>query len=41
MQKDSQNNIVLKNTNLDLSNVNAIKVNPEEAQQIVTDLMMK
>jgi len=35
-QKDSQNNIVLKNTNLDLSNVNAIKVNPEEAQQIVT-----
>ena len=34
-QKDSQNNIVLKNTNLDLSNVNAIKVNPEEAQQIV------
>ena len=34
-QKDSQNNIVLENTNLDLSNVNAIKVNPEEAQQIV------
>ncbi|MCH8915875.1 MAG: ribokinase [Thaumarchaeota archaeon] len=34
-QKDSQNYIVLKNTNLDLSNVNAIKVNPEEAQQIV------
>ena len=34
-QKDSQNNIVLKNTDLDLSNVNAIKVNPEEAQQIV------
>jgi len=34
-QKDSQNNIVLKKTNLDLSNVNAIKVNPEEAQQIV------
>jgi len=34
-QKDSQNNVVLKNTNLDLSNVNAIKVNPEEAQQIV------
>jgi len=30
-QKDSQNNIVLKNTNLDLSNVNAIKVNPKEA----------
>jgi len=35
-QKDSQNNIVLENHNLDLSNVNAIKVNPEEAQQIVT-----
>ena len=34
-QKDSQNNIVLENTTLDLSNVNAIKVNPEEAQQIV------
>jgi len=34
-KKDSQNNIVLENTNLDLSNVNAIKVNPEEAQQIV------
>jgi len=34
-QKDSQNNIILENTNLDLSNVNAIKVNPEEAQQIV------
>jgi len=34
-QKDSQNNIVLENTNLDLSSVNAIKVNPEEAQQIV------
>jgi len=34
-QKNSQNNIVLEKTNLDLSNVNAIKVNPEEAQQIV------
>ena len=34
-QKDSQNNIILENTTLDLSNVNAIKVNPEEAQQIV------
>jgi len=34
-QKDLQNNIVLENTTLDLSNVNAIKVNPEEAQQIV------
>jgi len=34
-QKDSQNNIILENTTLDLSNVNAVKVNPEEAQQIV------
>jgi len=34
-KKDSQNNIVLENINLDLSNVNAIKVNPEEAQRIV------
>jgi sugar/nucleoside kinase (ribokinase family) len=34
-KKDSQNNIVLENANLDLSNVNAIKVNPEEAQHIV------
>ena len=34
-KKDSQNNIILENTNLDLSNVNAIKVNPEEAQHIV------
>jgi sugar/nucleoside kinase (ribokinase family) len=34
-QKDSQNNIVLEKTTLDLSNVNAIKVNLEEAQQIV------
>ena len=34
-KKDSQNNIVLENTDLDLSNVNAIKVNPEESQQIV------
>ena len=34
-RKDSQNNITLDKTNLDLSNVNAIKVNPEEAQQIV------
>ncbi len=34
-KKDSQNNIVLENTNLDLSNVNAIKVSPEEAQHIV------
>jgi len=34
-QKDSQNNIILQKTALDLSDVNAIKVNPEEAQQIV------
>ncbi len=33
--KDSQNNIILENINLDLSNVNAIKVNPEEARHIV------
>ena len=35
-QKDSQNNIFLKDINLDLSNVNAIKVNPDEAQHLVT-----
>ena len=34
-RKDSQNNIVLENTNLDLSGVDAIKVNPEESQYIV------
>ena len=34
-RKDSQNNVILENTALDLSNVNAIKVNPEEAQHIV------
>ena len=34
-KKDSQNDIALENTNLDLSDVNAIKVNPEEAQKIV------
>ena len=34
-KKDSQNNIILENSDLDLSNVNAIKVNPEEAQHIV------
>ena len=33
-RKDSQNNVVLEKTDLDLSNVNAIKVNPEEGQQI-------
>ena len=35
-QKDSKNNIVLKKTNLDLSDVNAIKINPEEGQNIVS-----
>jgi len=35
-QKDSTNNVLLEQTNLDLSDVNAIKVNPEEAQQLVT-----
>jgi len=35
-RKDSQNNISLEKTDLDLSDVNAIKVNPEESQQIVT-----
>jgi len=34
-RKDSQNNIVLEKTDLDLSNVDAIKVNPEESQNIV------
>ena len=34
-RKDSQNNITLDKTNVDLSNINAIKVNLEEAQQIV------
>ena len=34
-QKDSDNNIILKNTNLDLSGVNAIKINPEEGKNIV------
>ena len=34
-RKDSQNNISLEKTNLDLSDVNAIKVNPEEAEQLV------
>ena len=35
-RKDSQNNIFLKNTDLDLSGINAIKVNPDEAQHLVT-----
>jgi sugar/nucleoside kinase (ribokinase family) len=34
-QKDSQNNIILENTDLDLSDVNAIKVNPKEAEHLV------
>ena len=32
---DSNKNVILENTSLDLSNVNAIKVNPEESQRIV------
>ncbi len=32
---DSQNNVVLEKTDLDLSEVNAIKVNPEESNQLV------
>jgi len=34
-RKDPQNNIFLEKTDLDLSDVDAIKVNPEESQQIV------
>lgn len=34
-RKDSQNNILLENTELDLSDVNAIKVNPAEAKCLV------
>ena len=34
-QKDSQNNVLLEKKNLDLSSVNAIKVNPEESKQLV------
>ena len=34
-QKDSENNIVLKKTELDLTSVNAIKINPEEGKNIV------
>ena len=34
-RKDSQNNVFLEKTDLDLSGVNAIKVNPEESQCIV------
>ncbi len=35
-QQDSQNNVVLEKTDVDLANVNAIKINPEESQQIVS-----
>ncbi|MGY5142335.1 MAG: PfkB family carbohydrate kinase [Nitrosopumilus sp.] len=35
-RKDSQGNVFLDKTDLDLSNVNAIKVNPEESEQIVS-----
>ena len=35
-QKDSQNNVILENTDIDLTNVNAIKVNPEESQKLVS-----
>jgi len=35
-RKDSQNNVFLEQTDLDLSHVNAIKVNPEESKQIVS-----
>ena len=34
-RKDSQNNVFLENTDIDLSNVDAIKVNPEESKKIV------
>ncbi|MBT3861210.1 MAG: ribokinase [Nitrosopumilus sp.] len=34
-QKDSNNNIILQKSNLDLSGVNAIKINPEEGKNIV------
>ena len=34
-KKDSQNNILLENNDIDLSGVSAIKVNPEESQKIV------
>ena len=34
-RKDSQNNIFLEKTSLDLSNVNAIKINADESKQLV------
>ena len=33
---DSEKNVVLENTELDLSDLNAIKVNPEESQKLVS-----
>ena len=35
-QVDLEKNVVLENTELDLSDVNAIKVNPEESQKLVS-----
>ena len=35
-RKDSENNIFLEKTSLDLSNVDAIKINPEESRQMVS-----
>ena len=35
-EKDSENNVSLQKNDIDLSGVNAIKVNPEEAQQLVS-----
>ena len=35
-QVDSDKNVILENTTLDLSNVHAIKVNPDESQRIVS-----
>ena len=35
-EKDSENNVSLQKNDIDLSDVDAIKVNPEEAQQLVS-----
>jgi sugar/nucleoside kinase (ribokinase family) len=35
-EKDSENNVILRHNDIDLSGVTAMKVNPEEAQQLVT-----
>ena len=35
-QVDTDKNVILENTTLDLSDVNAIKVNPDESQKIVS-----